>query len=195
MEKTMIQCVTKIWTNFNLNFLLFCASTRDYCWHPRKPDASSKQLYSQNGRDWNQVRNIIEELRSSKAFALSNKNNSILWILEIKIYNVVAKYTALKQSNEGSSMPTKKSHSKERTRIPVVERAQALISDDPGQSLRKLALIANVRKQQCVEGGIAEKNLRYKSYTLKIRQMLSEAAKTKSCRVAPLGSHSGLSIV
>jgi len=79
------------------------------------------------------------------------------------------------------------------TRIPVVERAQALISDDPGQSLRKLALIANVRKQQCVEGGVAEKNLRYKSYTLKIRQMLSEAAKTN--RVAPLGSHSGLSIV
>ena len=105
----------------------------------------------------------------------------------------MAKYTALEQSNEGSSMPTRKSHSKKCTRIPVVERTQALISDDSGQSLRKLALIASVRKQQCVEGGIAEKNLRYKSYILKIRQMLSEAAKTN--RVARLGSYSGLSIV
>ena len=40
------------------------------------------------------------------------------------IYNVVAKYTALKQSNEGSSMPAKKSHSKERiARTPaIIER-------------------------------------------------------------------------
>jgi len=46
----------------------------------------------------------------------------------------VAKYTALEQSNEGSNMPAKKSHSKERTaRTPaVVERVQALILDDPG---------------------------------------------------------------
>jgi len=48
--KTHIGCV-KIRTNFNLNFLLYCASARGYCWRPRKPDASSKQSYSQNGRD------------------------------------------------------------------------------------------------------------------------------------------------
>ena len=36
----------------------------------------------------------------------------------------------------------RKSHSKERT--AVVERTQALISDDPGQSLRKLASIVDV---------------------------------------------------
>ena len=50
----------------------------------------------------------------------------------------MAKY--LEQSNEGSSMSARKSHSKEctaRTTV-VVERDRALISDDPGQSLRKL---------------------------------------------------------
>jgi len=46
---------------------------------------------------------------------------------------------ALEQSNEDSSMPARTSHSKEHSRIPaVVERAQALISDDPGQSLHVL---------------------------------------------------------
>jgi len=47
------ECVTKIWTNFNLNFPLYCASARG-CWCPRKLDASSKQiiiLYSQNNCD------------------------------------------------------------------------------------------------------------------------------------------------
>jgi len=51
----------------------------------------------------------------------------------------VAKYMALEQSNEDSSMPARKSHSKEHSRIPaVVERTQALISDDPEQSLHVL---------------------------------------------------------
>ncbi|EGI58067.1 hypothetical protein G5I_13858 [Acromyrmex echinatior] len=36
-------------------------------------------------------------------------------------------------------MPAKKSHSKERT-SGVVERTQALISGDPGQSLRKISI-------------------------------------------------------
>ena len=39
-------------------------------------------------------------------------------------------------------MPARKSHSKERTaRTRAVERAQALILDDSGQNLRKLASI------------------------------------------------------
>ncbi|KAG5322720.1 YI31B protein, partial [Pseudoatta argentina] len=56
------------------------------------------------------------------------------------VYNV-AKYTALEQFNEGSStLRVRKRYSKERTAtIPaVVERTQALISDDPEQSLRVL---------------------------------------------------------
>jgi len=53
-------------------------------------------------------------------------------------YDIVAKYMALEQSNEDSRIPARKSHSKERTaRIPaVVEKVQALILDDSGQSLR-----------------------------------------------------------
>jgi len=58
------------------------------------------------------------------------------------VYDVVAKYTILEQFNENSSMPARKNHSKERImRIPaVVKRTQVLISDDPGQSLRKLLI-------------------------------------------------------
>jgi len=49
---------------------------------------------------------------------------------------VVAKYTVLEKLNEGSNMPARKSHSKKCiARTPaVVERVQALISDNPGQS-------------------------------------------------------------
>ncbi|XP_011860031.1 PREDICTED: uncharacterized protein LOC105557396 [Vollenhovia emeryi] len=70
-------------------------------------------------------------------------------------------------------MPATKSHSKERTaRIPaVVERAQALILEGPGQSLRKLASFVDVSEPTMRR--IAEEDLRYKSYTLKIRQILS----------------------
>jgi len=36
------------------------------------------------------------------------------------VYDIVAKYTVLEQSNESSSMPARKSHSKERTaKIPI----------------------------------------------------------------------------
>jgi len=57
----------------------------------------------------------------------------------------------------------------------VVERTQALVSEDSGQLLRKLASLwvePTMRR-------IAEENLRYKSYTLKIRQILCEATWTK----------------
>jgi len=70
----------------------------------------------------------------------------------------------------------------------VIERAQALISDNPGQALRKLASIVSVSEPTMRR--IAKEDLRYKSYTLKIRQLLSEAARTS--RVARLGSHSDL---
>jgi len=90
----------------------------------------------------------------------------------------VAKYMALEQSNEGSSMPARKSHSKERiARTPaVIERAQALILDDPEQSLQKLASNVGVSEPTMQ---IVKEDLRYKWYTLKIRQLLFEATRTE----------------
>jgi len=60
-------------------------------------------------------------------------------------------------------MPVRKSHSKECTaRTPAVlqyvERTQALISDDPGQLLRKLGSIVGVSEPTMRR--IAEDNLR-----------------------------------
>ena len=46
-------------------------------------------------------------------------------------------------------MSARKSHSKKRP--AVVERVQALISDDPGQSLRKLASIVGISESIIVE--------------------------------------------
>ncbi|KAG5327807.1 NAAT1 protein, partial [Pseudoatta argentina] len=70
-----------------------------------------------------------------------------------------------RQTNEDSSMPAKKSHSKERTArtLAIVKKAQALISDDPGQSLRKLTSIVGVSEPTMRR--IAEKDLRYELYT------------------------------
>jgi len=115
---------------------------------------------------------IIEGLRARRSATEIIRFCGYLWST---VYD--ATYMALKQSNEGSSMPARKSHSKECTaRTPgVVERVQALISDDPKQLLRKLASISI---SEPTMRRIAEEDFRYKSYTLKIRQMFSEAART-----------------
>lgn len=95
------------------------------------------------------------------------------------VYDVVARYNASEESKEGSANPARKTHSRERTSRPaeVVERAHELILEDPGQSLRKLATVLGVSERSMRR--IAEEDLRYKSYTLKVRQMLSEDARSK----------------
>jgi len=90
--------------------------------------------------EYNRRAAIIEGLRAGR---LATEIIRFFGYPRSTVYDIVVKYTALEQSNEDSSMPARKSHSKERiARIPaVVERTQALISDDPGQSLQKLASI------------------------------------------------------
>jgi len=61
---------------------------------------------------------IIEDLRAGRS---ATEIIRFFGYLRLTIYDVVAKYVALEQSNEGSSMPARKSHLKERTaRIPAV---------------------------------------------------------------------------
>jgi len=143
---------------------------------------------STSGREYNWRSAIIEGLRAGRS---PTEINRFFGYPRSTVYNVVAKYSASGQWNESSSTPARRSHSKERTaRTPVVvERTQALISEDPGQSLRKLASIVGV--SELTMRRIAEENLRYKSYTLKIRQILSEAARTKQvarCNLGPRNS-------
>ncbi|KYM88774.1 Potassium/sodium hyperpolarization-activated cyclic nucleotide-gated channel 2 [Atta colombica] len=103
---------------------------------------------------------------------------------------VIHPCSSFRLGQRSSNMPARKRYSKERTaRIPaVVERTQALISDNSKQSLQKISIDCWCKSTM---RRITEENLRYKSYTLKIRQMLFEAARTS--QVAHLGSHSGLS--
>ena len=101
----------------------------------------------------------------------------------------MTKYTALKQSNEGSKYVSEEESLERMHREEPRSRWKgSLISDDPEQSLQKLASIVDISKPTMRR--IAKENLRFKSYTLKIRQMLSEAARTS--RIARLESHSGL---
>ena len=97
-------CITKIRINFNLNFPLYCAFARNCCWHPRKSDASSKHSYSQNGRnvetkEYNRRAAIIKDFRTGRSVTEIIR---FFGYPKSTIYNVMAKYTALKQSNEGS---------------------------------------------------------------------------------------------
>jgi len=76
------------------------------------------------GREYNRRAAIIEGLRAGRS------PTEIIRFFGYPIstvYDVVAKYSASEQSNESSSTPARKSHSKERTaRTPaMIERTQA----------------------------------------------------------------------
>jgi len=75
---------------------------------------------------------------------------------------------------KGSANSTRKSHSKEKSvRIPaIIEKAQEFILKDSGLSLTKLAKTLGVSDTTMRQ--IAEENLRFKSYVIKVLQMLSE---------------------
>jgi len=140
------------------------------------------------GREYNRRAAIIEGLRAGRS---PTEIIRFFGYPRSTVCNIVAKYSASKQSNESSNMSARKSHSKERTaRIPaVIERTQALILKDP-QSLRKLASIVDVSEPTIRR--IAEEDLRYNSYTLKTRQIPFEAVRIK--RVARCNLNSGLLI-
>jgi len=89
------------------------------------------------GREYSRRAVIIENLRIGRSATEIIRS---FGYPRSTVYDVVAKYSALEQSNGSSSTPGRKSYSKERiVRTPaVVEKTQALISEDPGQSLRKL---------------------------------------------------------
>jgi len=140
--------VIKIRTNFNLIFRYI--ASRGCCWreslmllvnnHILKMAAMLKSSAEYN---WRAV--IIEGLRAERSATEIIRLFGYVYNV-YNVYNIMAKYMALEQSNEDSSMPARKSHSKERSArtLGIVERAQALISNEPGQSLRKLTSIVGV---------------------------------------------------
>ena len=87
----------------------------------------------------------------------------------------VAKFSALKQSQVSVYQRVRVIRKNARNSA-IIERAQGLISDDPEQSLRKLASIVGVGKPM---RRIVEEDLRYKSYTIKIRYRYSLLKQTE----------------
>lgn len=88
------------------------------------------------------------------------------------VYDIVQKYAASDMSEESSANPARKIHSKKKTaKLPaVVQKAQELISEDSRTLFRKLVTILEV--SDATMRRIAEKDLRYTSYVIKVRQML-----------------------
>jgi len=137
----------------------------------RKLDASSKQyiVFSKWPRCWNQMRNIIEEPRSSKTFALGNGNNSVLW------------------NRDQSFMTWQNIRLYSPTKVPVYQRGRVIRKNAPRGLLQSWkcwfrgprAIVAKISIDcWCKRANNASNYLRYKSYTLKTRQMLSEAVRT-----------------
>ncbi|XP_076621600.1 LOW QUALITY PROTEIN: uncharacterized protein LOC143342004 [Colletes latitarsis] len=96
------------------------------------------------------------------------------------VYDVAKRYAASESFEKGSPSPARKVQVREKsTRTPeIIQRVQDMILEDPGISLRKLASL--LRVSETVVRRIAQEDLRYVSYVLKVRQMLSEAAKLKT---------------
>ena len=92
------------------------------------------------------------------------------------MFDDVAKYNESEKSNEGFTTPPKKIHSKDRVvRTPeIIQWAQGLIFADS-------AIVFGMSEKTWRR--IVEEVLRYKSYTNKVRQILSEAARTTSYNV------------
>jgi len=84
---------------------------------------------------------------------------------------VAAKYLTSETSEKGFVNPTRKSHLKEKSiKTPaIIEKAQELISEDPGLSLMKLAKTLSV--SDIIMRRIAKEDLCFKSYVIKVRQM------------------------
>ena len=126
--------------------------------------------------EYNRRAAIIESIRAGR---LATEIIRFFGYPRSTVYDVFAKYHESEKSSEGSATSARKFHSKERVvRTPdIIQWAQELIFEDPGQSIRKLSSVVGVSEKTMRR--IVEEDLRYKSYTIKVRQMLSEAARTK----------------
>ena len=133
---------------------------------PRKPDALI--IFSKWPRYWNAEYNrraaIIEGLRTERS---ATEIIRFFGYLRSTVYDIVIKYT-LEQSNEIQYASEEESLERTHRENPrSCWKGSRLISDDPGQSLWKLASIVGVSESTI--RWIAEEDLRYNSYTLKIR--------------------------
>jgi len=98
-------CITKIRTNFNLNFPLYCASARRCCCDVQESlillvnSYILKAAMLKPSAEYNR-RATIKSLRVRRS---AMKIIRFFGYPRSTVYDVVAKYTALEKSNEGSS--------------------------------------------------------------------------------------------
>ena len=67
---------------------------------------------------------------------------------------------------------------------PFLEQLEATIEEDPGASMQKLATNLIMHRTRVLR--VIHEDLRYKSYILKVRQMLSVAMKARILEICEL---------
>jgi len=136
-------CVIKIRTNFNLNFSPYCAFKR-HSWRVSlmfliNSHKLKMATVSTPGREYNRRAAIIEDFRAGRSpteiIRFFGDQPFMIW------QNIVL------QNNQTKVPVRQRGRVTKNARTPaVVERTQALISEDPGQSLRKLASICGCKR-------------------------------------------------
>ena len=119
---------------------------------------------------------VIECLRAGR---IPSEIVNFLGYPSSTVYDIVTRYRASEEAEAGSSTAERKNHDREMTvRTPrLIEQVQQCISDDPSVSMHQLA--AKFGVSYGTMRTIIHEDLRYNSYTFKIRQELSEEVKAR----------------
>lgn len=101
-------------------------------------------------------------------------------ISKTTVYRIAAEFRAAGDHEEDSVSPLRKKHDRTECRkrdSGFIRRLQELVDSDPSTSIRSLAAQLNVGHQTIIS--CIREDLRYHSYALKVRQLLTEPMKAK----------------
>lgn len=96
------------------------------------------------------------------------------------VYRVAADFKAAEDEEDGSATSLRKKHDRSECRkrnADFIKQLQELVDADPSTSMRNLAAQLNVGHQTIINA--IREDLRYHSYVLKVRQLLTEPMKAK----------------
>jgi len=102
-------CVIKIRTNFNLNFLPYCASAKRHSWRLNLMllvNNHKLKMAAAPDREHNRRAAIIEGFRAGRS---PTEIIRFFGYPKSTVYDVVTKYSTSEQSNKSFSMPARKS--------------------------------------------------------------------------------------
>ena len=103
---------------------------------------------------------------------------STVYDIAKRYYDDLASQDGPDEDKTASPARKKRSEAPNKKRMPdFLQQLQELIEEDPMQSMRQLAIRLDV--SECTVRRAVHQDLRYKSYTIRIRQLLTETMKAK----------------